>query len=418
MKKNGIGSILQSGLIFSAVNFLTGLGNLAFQSVMGHHLKGSGEYAHANSAINGFMPLLGLVPAIAVMAITHYIAHFNAIGDTARLQGLIAGCRKLLFHLTFVGSLLAVIIVKPLSLFFHYDSGLMLITLICTLLGLWASLATALCQGLAWFKRLALIGFISMLLRVTFGYFITLRWPSPETAVLASTFALFAYLILLFWKKDLAPRSELPPASPWNHEFILYLTVSGAFAIGNYCFSQGDLMVMQRYFSNADSDAYAAAERLAVSLPVTVGPLLTVLFTSRSVAHTADALREQMKLLALFAGALIGGALCLLVLRHPCLRLLGKDTPEAAEMLRSLATTMVFVGLLQAVGTWALASRWTKVSLCFGALGLTYWLLLLTIGKTPAALLAAMPIAAGSAFAILLFFWLAALRRHQPTAQS
>ncbi len=151
---------------------------------------------------------------------------------------------------------------------------------------------------------------------------------------------------------------------------------------------------------------------------MTVGPLLTVLFTNRSVAHTADALREQMKLLALFAGGLIGGAFCLLVLRHFCLRLLGKDTPEAAEMLRSLVTTMVFVGLLQAVGTWALASRWTKVSLCFGGLGLTYWLILLTIGKTPAALLAAMPVATGTAFAILFLFWLVTLRRHKPTAQS
>jgi hypothetical protein len=414
MKKNGIGSILQSGLIFSAVNFLTGLGNLAFQSVMGHHLKESGQYAHANSAINGFIPLLGLLPSVAVMAITHYIAHFNAIGDTARLQGLIAGCRRLLFHLTIVGSLLAVIIVKPLSLFFHYDSGLMLITLICTLVSLWASLATALCQGLAWFKRLALIGFLSMVLRVTFGYFVTLTWPSPETAVMASTVALFAYLVLLLWKKDLMPRSQLAPVSPWNHEFILYLTVSGAFAVGNYCFSQGDLMVMQRYFSNNDSDAYAAAERLAVSLPLTVGPLLTVLFTSRSVAHSAAALREQIKLLVLFAGTLIGGAICLLLLRHFCLRLLGKDTPEAAEMLRSLATTMVFVGLLQAVGTWALASRWTKVSLCFGALGLTYWLALLAMGKTPAALLAIMPVATGMAFTVLFLIWLDVLRRHKP----
>ena len=262
------GKLLQSGIIFSAINFLTGLGNLGFQMVLGHHLKQQGQYGNANSAINGFMPLLGLLPSVAVMAVTHYIAHFNAIGDAARLQGLLAGCRKLLFHLTVVGSALAVIVVKPLSVFFHYDTGLMLITLVCTLLGLWSSLATALCQGLAWFKRLALIGFIAMLLRVSFGWFVTLKWPSPEMAVLASTFALLAYLVLLFWKKDLALRSQAEAVSPWNREFILYLTVSAAFAVGSYCFSQGDLMVMQRYFSGADSDAYAAAERLAISLPI------------------------------------------------------------------------------------------------------------------------------------------------------
>jgi hypothetical protein len=52
--------LLQSGLVFSAVNFLTGLGNLAFQGVIGRHLSGQGEYGNANSAISGFMPLLGL----------------------------------------------------------------------------------------------------------------------------------------------------------------------------------------------------------------------------------------------------------------------------------------------------------------------------------------------------------------------
>ena len=91
------GKLLQSGIIYSAINFLTGLGNMAFQSVMGHHLKDPGQYSNANGAINAFMPLLALPPQVAIMAVTHYIAHFNAIGDTGRLQGLLAGSRKFLF---------------------------------------------------------------------------------------------------------------------------------------------------------------------------------------------------------------------------------------------------------------------------------------------------------------------------------
>jgi len=99
--------LLQSGIIFSAISFLTGLGNLAFQSVMGHHLKAEGQYGNANSAISGFMPLLGLLPLSVTFAVTHYIAHFNTSGDDARLQGLLLGCRKFLFRLTVAGSLLA-----------------------------------------------------------------------------------------------------------------------------------------------------------------------------------------------------------------------------------------------------------------------------------------------------------------------
>ncbi len=408
--------LLESGLIFAAINFLTALGNMAFQSVLGHHLQVQGQYGTANSAINALMPLLGLPPQIAIFAVTHYIAHFNSLGDTARLQGLLAGCRRFVFHLTLVGSVLAVIAIKPLSVFFNYHMSVMLITLLCTLLGLWTSLATALCQGLSWFKRLALVGFIAMALKVSFGFAITLKWPTPETAVMATIVSLLAYLILLFWKKELSLRGQVA-ISPWNHEFVLYLVISGALVVGNYCFTLSDLLVMQRYFPKGGAgDAYTAAERLAFALPVAVGPLLTVLFTNRSVERSADALGAQLKLLGLYAGGLLFGGVCLFVLRHFCLQILGKDSPEAAGMIGYLEVTMILVGLLQAVGTWALASRWIKVSLLYGFLGIAYTTLILTLGRTPATLLHLMPFAAGAAFAILITIWLIAMRRHRPTA--
>ena len=400
--------LLRSGIIFSAISFLTTAGNLAFQAVMGRHLKGAGDYAHANSAINAIMPLLALLPAVATFAVTHYIAHFNASGDTARLQGLLVGCRKFLFHLTLFGSLLAAAVIVPLGQFFHYQGSLMFITLVCTLLSLWASLATALCQGLAWFKRLALIGFVGMTLRVSFGWFITLKWPSQETAVLASVFALLANLILLFWKKDLSLRGEA--VSPWNREFVQYLVVSAAFVVGNYCFTLGDVLVMQRHFSGADGDAYTGAERMAAGLPTAVGPLLAVFFTNRSTEHTGDALRDQLKLIGLYAVGLVCGAVCLFFLRAFCLKLIGKYSPEAAAMIGPLALTMIFAGLLQALGMWALASRWSKISLFFCALGLGYLLILLAMGTTPAALLHIMPVAAGTAFVALFIVWLHAMR--------
>ena len=412
---SGAKKLLQSGIIFSAINFLTGLGNLGFQVVMGHLLNKPGQYSNANSALNAYMPLLGLPPQLAIMAVTHYIAHYHAIGDTQRLQGLFKGCRKFMLHLTIFGSILAIIVAKPLSVFFNYTSSVMLVSLICSLLGLWTSLATALCQGLSWFKRLAAIGFLVMVLRVSFSYISATHWPRPEAFVISSTFALLAYLILLYWRKDFTLPRNTVAASPWNHEFVLYLTVSAAFVVGNYCFGLSDLLVMQKYFSDTtSSDSYSAAERLAFSLPTTVAPLLTVLFTHRSIAHSTDALREQLKLIALFAGGLVFGAVCLFVLRHFCLRLLHKDSAEAAEMIQYLSVTMIFVGLLQAIGTWALASRWSKISMLYGALGLGYTTLILTFGRTPDVLLHTMPIAAGVSFFVLFVVWIFAMRRHKP----
>ena len=410
------GNLLQSGIIFSAISFVTGLGHLAFQGVLGRHLSGPGQYGNANSALGGLMTLLGLLPAVATFAVTHYIAHFNASGDSARLQGLLLGCRKFLFRFTIAGSVLAVIVTKPLSDFFHYPESLMLVTLGCALLGLWASLATALCQGLAWFKRLALIGFLAMLLRVSFGWLITFKWPSAETAVLASAFALLANLVLLFWRKDLALHGE--PVPPWNREFAQYFIVSAAFVAGNFCFFQGDYLVANKFFAKEELDAYAAAGILARALPLTVAPLLTVLFTSRSGQRAGGIVAEQLKLFGLSGLALVLGAICLFVLRAFCLKILGKYTPQAAEMVGPFAATMVFVGLLQALALWALASRWLKISLLYGALGLAYWLTLLTRGQSPGALLQTMPVAAGVAFGILLLAWLFTIRRPQSARQS
>jgi hypothetical protein len=273
-----------------------------------------------------------------------------------------------------------------------------------------------LCQGLAWFKRLALIGFLAMLLRVFFGWLITFKWPSAETAVLASAFALLANFILFFWRKDLSLHGD--PVPPWNREFAQYFIVSAAFVVSNFCFFQGDYLVANKFFSKEELDAYAAAGILARALPMTVAPLLLVLFTSRSGQRTGGIVAEQLKLFGLSGLGLVFGAICLFMLRALGLKILGKYSPPAAEMVGPFAATMIFVGLLQSLAYWALASRWTKISLLYGGLGLGYWLTLLWFGKSPAELLHVMPVAAGIAFCILFLAWVTTLRRHKPAPQS
>jgi hypothetical protein len=127
---------------------------------------------------------------------------------------------------------------------------------------------------------------------------------------------------------------------------------------------------------------------------------------------------EQLKLLGLYILALLFGAGALFLLRSLCVKvILGRPSPEAEAMIARLSVTMVFVGLLQALALWSLASRWLKISLSYGVLGLGYWLTLLTLGKTPVALLQTMPVAAGIAFSVLFFAWLITMRRHHPPAQ-
>lgn len=406
------GGLLQSGIIFSIANFLGLLGQAGFTAIIGRQL-GRGEFGLVGTTI-GFIGLLGLPLLIAQTAVTHYVARFNFSGDDARLQGLLAGCRKFLFHLTLAGSLAAVILVKPLSIFFHFPrTTLMLVALTCVLASLWGSFITALCQGLAWFKRLAFIGVLAVALRILFCWLTTRIWHVAEFAVLASAVMLLANFTLVFWRKDFPRRSDTV-ISPWTGEFIQFLVVSAACNFGTYCFMQSDLLAAQRYFSGSELGNYTAAGYPARALAWSVAPLLTVLFTHRSGQSHSAALGEQLKLLGLYAVSLIGGAIAIFGLREILVRLIfGGPAPESAEMIGRFVVTMTFVGLLQAIGMWSLASRWIKISVLYGVLGLTYWLALLFFGKSPAHLLDLMPVAAGVSFAVVFCVWLIAMLLHK-----
>jgi hypothetical protein len=183
--------------------------------------------------------------------------------------------------------------------------------------------------------------------------------------------------------------------------------------VGTNCFSQGDLLVANKFFAKDDLDAYGSAGLLARALPTAVGPLLAVLFTHRSSRHHGDALREQLKLLGLYAFGLLTGAIGLFVLKSFVLQLLHRNTPEAAGMIGRLSITMVFVGLLQALAMWSLASRWIKLSMLYGGLGIAYWITLLCLGTSPADLLRVMPVAAGVAFGAVFLIWLVAMLTHK-----
>jgi hypothetical protein len=406
----------RSGVIFTAINFFTLIIGFGFQIVVSRQLKGHpGEFGLVQTAI-AFIGLLGLPLAIATQAVTHYIARFHFSSESERLQGLLTGCRKFLLHITIVGSLAAVVLVKPLGDFLHIPRlSLTLVALICVLAGFWSAFITALCQGLGWFKRLALVGLLAAVLRFAFGVTATRLSPLAEWAVLASGIMLTANLVLLFWKKEF-PRKTTVTASPWSREMVHFLVVSTACVIGSSFFSQYDLFVANRYFGHSEVDNYANAGLLARQIPVLVGPLLQVLFTHRSsrLHHHDHDLRELMKLLGLYALGLLINAAGLYLLKSVGLGLLNHNNPEAAGMIAPFAVTMVFVGLIQAIGMWALASHWLRISLLYGVLGLGYWVFLLVVGKTPEALLHAMPFAAGIAFAILFGFWFRAMRRHLP----
>jgi O-antigen/teichoic acid export membrane protein len=401
----------RSGIIISALGFIAGLGNYWFQSIISHRLTRSGEFGLVGNTLY-LVELLSLPLAIVSTSLVHYIAHYRAHDDTARLQGLISGYQRFLLRATIVGTLIAIVAAQPIGKFFEIRTTLAMAAIGVILVAMWAGYALALCQGMAWFKRVAIIGLFGVALRLAFGWAMTTKYPTAEVGVLATAFSLLANLALLYWRKDIFKKGA-EQVSPWDRHFVKFLVIATSILGGTFLFTKGDSLVANRYFDKTAIDYYMAAGLLGRSLVLVVGPLLTVVFTSRSGKQNTQALGDQKILLGLYAVGLAGGAAVLYLLRGKLLVLFGKSTPEAADMVTRVTISMVAVGLTQAIGIWSLASRWYGLSMLYGALGLAYWLTLLIRGKTPADLLATMPIAAGVTFALLCFAWLLQLKRDQ-----
>ena len=196
------------------------------------------------------MTLLGLLPAVATFAVTHYIAHSTPAATARGCRGC-SGLPEISFPVHRLPVPSGGDCVQTLEQFLPLqrkpDAG----DTRLRAAGLWGAFATALCQGLAWFKRLALIGFLAMMLRISFGWFITLKWPSAEMAMLATAFALLANLGPALMEKGFVAAWRASFAV--EPEFVQYFVVSAAFVVGNYCFFQGDCWWPNKFFSSKEN---------------------------------------------------------------------------------------------------------------------------------------------------------------------
>lgn len=377
--------ILHSGLIFTGISFLVGGGNFFLQGIIRRNLTASGEFGWAG-ATELFTTLLGLPLMIAITAVTHHVAHFSGSGDEARLNGLLVGCRRFLLKFTLALSVLGVLLIGPLTRYFEIPrQSLMLTALAGLFIGLWSGYALALAQGMGWFKRVALIGLVAVVVKIIFAWAVTSRYPVAEAGGLALAIGSLLNLAVFFWWRDLFKPGDA--ISPWDREFFKYLLVAAAGVGAAYCFTKADSLVAVKYFAKSDLDAYIGASKISSALYLAVAPLLTVLFTARSSQRSGGRVGGPLGLLLLYAAGLSIGALVLFFARDLCVRLLvGAASPETSAMIGRLAVTMIFAGLIQALGMWSMASNWFKATLLYGALGVAYWAVLLGLASqaTPA----------------------------------
>ncbi|MEZ5405582.1 MAG: hypothetical protein R3F23_05205 [Verrucomicrobiia bacterium] len=390
-KKSGL---WQSGMILAAANFLVGLGNYLFQGVMGRQLS-LAEFGLMNGAL-GLMGFLSLPVLAFCLGISHYLAHYRGQSDEIRLNRMLQTLKQGLFGITLGSSVLAMILVQPLSYFFHFPRfSLGVAVLVIVLVNLWANVVIAFCSGMGWFKRLALASLVGVVLRLIWGWQTTLMWPYAEWAIYATAVAALSNLLLLGWYRRSKEKVKIAQSTGHRREFLFFLIATACFVFGNYTFSQGDILVAQRYFGEEMFGKYTGAGLFGRALVYFAGPLLVPLFISRSEKKEGGMGKEQKILLILYSVALIVGALSIGELRHFLIQLLfNRSEPEAALLVGKFAWVMAIVAFLQPIAMWALASRHFKIIFFYGVLGAIYWIVLFLFGQSPQQLLKIMGIGA------------------------
>ena len=107
----------RSSLVLTAANFLASLLNLGFQVLMGRLLsKTEFGLLQANLGLVGMVTIAVLA---ASQAVTHHVARYHAQQNMAEVDRLKKASSAFLFYLTLGGSVLALLIIKPLTGFFH-----------------------------------------------------------------------------------------------------------------------------------------------------------------------------------------------------------------------------------------------------------------------------------------------------------
>jgi O-antigen/teichoic acid export membrane protein len=310
------------------------------------------------------------------------VARYHAQQNMAEVDRLKKASSAFLFYLTLGGSVLALLIIKPLTGFFHVPrAALTMAALGCIVAGMWGTLATSWCQGLSLFNLLAVLSLGSVALRILAGGIGCSVWPSAEMGMLASVAASAFTVTAVFWREREVIRTRADWQPIWQRDFLVYLLASLAVCLANYFFTQIDVVVAQRYLSGEDLGAYSAAGLFARGILWLPGPVLVVFFTARSGQDRSDKVTGSQ--LALFTALLVIGAGGVAGAKELLCRILwGHADPAVVQLMNRFALAMIPVGLLQALGFHFLAARRYPHCFAFGICGLFYAIALTWWGRS------------------------------------
>jgi len=395
-----------------ALWMLLALLNFIAQIVFRRELN-PGEFGTLNTSLG----LIGLmtVPVLALhQAFTHYLARDHAADQLARIDSLRAAA--LLATETFAwawGALCLLLVFLLLPLLELPRFSLQLFTLMNVLVAVGGLSSCAICERGHQFRLWFWLAAASALTRVLIGAGLASQAPWAESGLAAFLIAGFITLTPALRSTETELAISLKACrAVWDRDFLLCAAATFSVLLAIFLFTSADRIVAQSWFGTTISermpvkpgspgsintqdyvyvtsfvdwkafDAYQTAGLLARALLWGAQPLLWILFAQRSRLHRTTP--ASLAFFWIYLGALLTGAILLGCLAQPLSRLFcGGNFPSTALFVPSLAAAMLPLGLLQALGIFALASRRYPECFVLGGCGVAYTLLLYLAGRQP-----------------------------------
>ncbi len=377
---------LESGMILTAVSFLSSIVHFVFQGVMARMLP-TEEFGYMSSTLG--VILLASVPLTAAsQTIAHYLARLKAEGNEEKLRRFRIGSQRWLKRGTWGLAILALLVFIPVRDFLKFPrSSLALAALVCLPAQLWSVLGSAWCAGLGRFQLLGFLTLGGAILRLAGGAACAYFLSQAEAGIAGTLFGacvIGASLFIHYQKEEEEDRlvvSEKP-----TREFLTFLAASISIGVANYLFLQSDQIVAQRHFNGIDLGNYSAAGVLGRAVIWGSLPFLTVYFTQRSEIDSTN--RDSWRLKILYAGCLLSGVgVVMFFSEFLCQLLRGSVQMQTVQWMDDFSIAMLFVGILQAIGFFYLATRRFLECFVFGFMGLVYAATLTLYGDTPVRML-------------------------------
>lgn len=365
--------LIAGSLWIAAGNFFISIGNYLYNLLMGRLLLPA-EYGVLVSLIS-FSIVISLPAGVVTTIITKLSAHFFARKEISKISRL----AQTFTSLTLVGVLIVIIFFSFGEFYIRSflnieDTFLIFITGSMVALGLVSSVNQGILRGLLFFKLLAALGILTVLIKLGLGwYLVTQQW-----AVLGALLAIFIASILS-WFLSFVPIKKfylpLVKQSLGLRKKIFDISLP-TFSVTTMTlfFLSSDVLLVKHFFPATLAGIYAAVSVMGKVIFYVIGSILTVFFpiVAQKFAQGNQWIRELVQGLLLVSIPGIIGVLIYFLYPDVVLKIFfpKKEYYQAASFIGLYSIYMLLFSLASLLTNFYLAIEREKLTYIalFGAL--------------------------------------------------